>query len=174
MPSGFTLVKQSTSPQGSGENYLVDTETAEFECSPHQGVSLGIQHGTIKMVAIRVNDVQIQKPEIGAYFVDTQEMLNKFETLPEMAAAMARVRQQIADQQLVVSGLARLRLKQGLSQRQLAERMGTQQPAVARWERVDCDLKISTLQDIARALGVTNEEVLNAIIAKCTVETLQS
>ena len=56
-------------------------------------------------------------------------------------------------------GLAALRLKAGLSQSQLASRIGTQQSNVSRMEKGQTDVQLSTMRRIAQALGTTIEEV---------------
>lgn len=50
--------------------------------------------------------------------------------------------------------LRALRLKAGLSQRELGVRIGMSQPNVARLEREQCDPHLSTLLKLADALGV--------------------
>lgn len=49
--------------------------------------------------------------------------------------------------------VARLRLKQGLSQRELAERAGTQQPHIARLESGRSTPSLSFLRRVVRAMG---------------------
>ncbi len=49
--------------------------------------------------------------------------------------------------------VARLRLKQGLSQRELAERAGTQQPHIARLESGHSTPSLSFLRRVASAMG---------------------
>jgi transcriptional regulator with XRE-family HTH domain len=48
----------------------------------------------------------------------------------------------------------RLREKRGLSQRELAERLGTTQSAVARLEAGNVSPSLPTLDEVANALGV--------------------
>jgi len=57
------------------------------------------------------------------------------------------------DQGQLVERLVELRTELGLSQTQVAARMGTSQSAVARLERGDADVRLSTLQRYAAALG---------------------
>jgi transcriptional regulator with XRE-family HTH domain len=52
----------------------------------------------------------------------------------------------------LVDRLVEERLTQGLSQTEVAARMGTSQSAVARLERGDADVRLSTLQRYAAAL----------------------
>ena len=49
--------------------------------------------------------------------------------------------------------VARLRIKQGLTQAQLAERVGTKQPSIARLENGEGSPSLSFLQKVAEALG---------------------
>jgi transcriptional regulator with XRE-family HTH domain len=60
---------------------------------------------------------------------------------------MARRRQELATE------LAAARLAAGLSQTQVAARMGTSQSAVARLESGDADIRLSTLERYAAAVG---------------------
>ena len=56
------------------------------------------------------------------------------------------------DQQELVGRLVEVRQELGLSQTEVAARMGTSQSAVARLERGDADLRLSTLRRYAAAL----------------------
>jgi transcriptional regulator with XRE-family HTH domain len=58
----------------------------------------------------------------------------------------------VDDQRQLVGRLVELRLAAGLSQTDVAARMGTSQSAVARLERGDADVRVSTLQRYAAAL----------------------
>ena len=61
---------------------------------------------------------------------------------------------QISEQRRdVVDDLVRARRKLGLSQTEVAARMGTSQSAVARLESGDGDVRLSSLQRYADALG---------------------
>ena len=52
------------------------------------------------------------------------------------------------------SHIARVRREKGITQAQLAERLGIKQPMIARWETGKRKPKIETLMRIAKALGV--------------------
>ncbi|WP_177192700.1 helix-turn-helix transcriptional regulator [Variovorax sp. OV084] len=56
-----------------------------------------------------------------------------------------------------------MRLKAGLSQAQLAEKMGTQQSNISRWERDPGDLKGTTILKLAAALNVDGNAILKVI-----------
>ena len=60
---------------------------------------------------------------------------------------MAQRRQALAEQ------LVSARLEAGLSQTEVAARMGTSQSAVARLESGDADIRLSTLERYATAVG---------------------
>ena len=54
-----------------------------------------------------------------------------------------------------------MRERAGLTQRELAERLGTTQPAVSRWERGREEPRWSSLTAIARACGLTGSVVVD-------------
>jgi DNA-binding XRE family transcriptional regulator len=56
--------------------------------------------------------------------------------------------------------LAAWRIHKGLSQAELAERMGVSQPAVAQMEKADSSPQKRTLQKAARALGISMEQLM--------------
>jgi predicted transcriptional regulator len=61
---------------------------------------------------------------------------------------------QIAERRLALSGqLTALRHRLGLSQSEVAARMGTSQSAVARFEAGDLDARLSTVERYTTALG---------------------
>jgi transcriptional regulator with XRE-family HTH domain len=64
------------------------------------------------------------------------------------------IRELARRQQSLVDGLVARRRELGLSQNEIAARMGTSQPAVARLEAGGVDARMSTLQRYADAVGV--------------------
>jgi predicted transcriptional regulator len=65
---------------------------------------------------------------------------------------------QMAERRHALSGqLTTLRRELGLSQVEVAARMGTSQSAVARFEAGDLDVRLSTVERYASALGGTLE-----------------
>lgn len=56
--------------------------------------------------------------------------------------------------------LVELRKKLGLTQAEIAERMNTSQPAVAAFERVENDPKLSTIRRYAMAVGLLIDHVV--------------
>ena len=83
---------------------------------------------------------------------------------PRKAAALARARKKIAGMLVddASFSIAQLRLSKGLSQQQLAAKMGVKQPYIARIEKGE-DIKASTISNLAGALGVSSEVVFKAI-----------
>jgi DNA-binding XRE family transcriptional regulator len=63
------------------------------------------------------------------------------------------IRRMSADRRRLVEELAEQRRSAGLSQTEVAARMGTSQSAVARLEGGDADLRASTLERYAAAIG---------------------
>ncbi|MDP5226453.1 MULTISPECIES: helix-turn-helix transcriptional regulator [Arthrobacter] len=70
---------------------------------------------------------------------------------PETVKARAKVLAR--EDRSMRSELIRLRRSAGLSQAQLAERMGVSQQAVAKFEKYDADPKLSTIRRYANAVG---------------------
>jgi hypothetical protein len=63
------------------------------------------------------------------------------------------LRRMSAQRRRLVAGLAAQRRAEGLSQTEVAARMGTSQSAVARLESGDADVRVSTLERYAAAIG---------------------
>jgi DNA-binding XRE family transcriptional regulator len=63
------------------------------------------------------------------------------------------LRRMSAERRRLVAGLAEQRRSAGLSQTEVAARMGTSQSAVARLETGDADVRVSTLERYAAAIG---------------------
>ena len=59
-----------------------------------------------------------------------------------------------------ISGLARLRLEAGLSQAELAQRIGTSQPRLSQWERGDEKPNIESLKKLREALSVSYDRIM--------------
>jgi transcriptional regulator with XRE-family HTH domain len=62
-------------------------------------------------------------------------------------------REMAQERRSLAAALSARRLELGLSQTEVAARMGTSQSAVARLESGDADLRLSTLERYAAALG---------------------
>jgi DNA-binding XRE family transcriptional regulator len=89
-------------------------------------------------------------------YTTIDELIAEFERDPEAKEELRRGRQWLArtvyrDQP---QSLRVLRLRRGMSQAQLAEAIGTQQPHIARIERGHADVRLETCRRIAQVLGV--------------------
>lgn len=63
------------------------------------------------------------------------------------------------------TGLAALRMRAGLSQRALAERLGVSQPLVAKWEKGDdLNMQLNTVRRLAAALSVDVSALVELLI----------
>jgi DNA-binding XRE family transcriptional regulator len=74
---------------------------------------------------------------------------------PELRSAFPGFSEMAGSELELVRGLARRRLDLGLSQTEVAARMGTSQSTVARIESGSSDLRLSTLGRYAGALGTS-------------------
>jgi transcriptional regulator with XRE-family HTH domain len=74
---------------------------------------------------------------------------------PERRTAFPGLQGLAARRRELVKELVTARQEHGLSQTEIAARMGTSQSAVARLERGDVDVRLSTLERYAEAVGRT-------------------
>lgn len=96
------------------------------------------------------------------------DLISERERDPRKAAALVRARQKLASRLMDEPqlSLANLRLQKGLSQARLASLMGVQQPYIARIERGEDDLKMSTIESLAKALGEPTTTVFAAVAGR--------
>jgi DNA-binding XRE family transcriptional regulator len=78
--------------------------------------------------------------------LDIEERTRRNPSFPQILAAAERAR-------AVVKALAQARERAGLTQAEVARRMGTTQPAVARLERGEADPRLSTIERYAEVVG---------------------
>jgi DNA-binding XRE family transcriptional regulator len=96
--------------------------------------------------AVRVGDVErAREQDFLAELID--DYAAAAPAFPQLYEAAVR-------QRALLRTLAEKRAAAGISQRELARRMGTSQPAIARLERGEVDPKLSTLQRFAAAIGL--------------------
>jgi DNA-binding XRE family transcriptional regulator len=75
-----------------------------------------------------------------------EEWTERNPDFPRLLAAAER-------QRMLVRALAQARERAGLTQSEVARRMGTTQPAVARLERGEADPRLSTIERYAEVIG---------------------
>ena len=95
------------------------------------------------------------------------EVIKQRELDHRKAAALARARQRLADK---IAGepkfsLTQLRLSKGISQTKLAEILDTKQPQIARLEKGETDVRMSTIEKLSKALDTPIEQVFAAVRA---------
>ena len=61
----------------------------------------------------------------------------------------------VAERQRIVSRLVEARMASGVSQQELANRIGTQKPNISRIESGACIPTLTTLKELAKGLGKT-------------------
>jgi DNA-binding XRE family transcriptional regulator len=99
-------------------------------------------------------------------FKDLDVVISKFEENPNRALAIARARQKLAerlnsDGHLVT--LAELRLRAGFSQAKLATALGNSQPSYSMIELGKHDIMLATFEKLVCLLGVTRDELAEAL-----------
>jgi DNA-binding XRE family transcriptional regulator len=104
-------------------------------------------------------------PPQRAGWRDIRDRAAESEQNPKRAAALARARQRLANELYPRPSLSALRLQRGLSQAEMARRIGTSQSHLSRIESGQEDPRRTTLVKIARELGETLDVVSNAIDA---------
>lgn len=96
--------------------------------------------------------------------IDIDDLVAEFEQTAEGAEVVAKGRQWVAE--TFYTGqptVAQLRLQKGWSQAELARRAGTSQPYIARLELGKVDPQVSTVQKLAKALGVSLATAVQAV-----------
>lgn len=139
-------------------SFSLDTSSAEYR--PTSSVPNVVENGELTFQVCRHF---YTRPELRPGEISASEYLAKVEANPKKAAALSRVRARAGrnDSTDPIS-LAKLRLSAGLSQSQLAAKLATQQPNIARWEREPQSMTVDTVFKFADALGVNPAAVLEA------------
>ena len=151
------------------ENYVIDMRTAEFRSTVDVGQT---RIGTVTCRAMWHQGSEwatfvnlADDPALDAGGLEADDFLAQFLAEPGMADAVAKVRRKVGEAQAseVGCGLAALRLKAGLSQKELGQRMGKLQPAIARWERNPSQMQMENAMAYCDAIGITMQEFHDAI-----------
>jgi DNA-binding XRE family transcriptional regulator len=102
---------------------------------------------------VRVDFTQQSEP-LPPGFGRLDDLLDELEADPELSAGLSKARRELATQLVDQTSLAALRLAQGLSQKDVADALGTFQPAISRLEAGDHEPKLGTLRRLATILKV--------------------
>lgn len=87
-----------------------------------------------------------------------------------MAALRREIGQGLVSQRSGRETIATLRMQAGLSQTALAEKMGTQQPNIARWEKSPTSMQFENVVKLAGALGMPIGKVASVMEAQMSTE----
>lgn len=101
---------------------------------------------------------------IDEEFEDIEDIVDELEHDPLKREVLRQARQRIAPMfKGSVSDIASMRLRKGLSQKQLAEAIGTSQPHIARIENGSANILLTTANELARVLDVPLEQINRAL-----------
>jgi DNA-binding XRE family transcriptional regulator len=140
---------------------LSPTTTSSVAAFPLEQPTAASAEQCLVIVAIdRFAPDQPRSGVAGSARID--DFVAELENDPEWADELARSRMELAEQAACAGSLASMRLARGLSQRELARRVGASQPQIARLELGQGNPGVSTLRKLARELGVRIEQVLLA------------
>lgn len=150
--------------------YFIDTSQIDFHPS---GLNLGgIEVGTVHIRATLMkghkwvdldNCADNHAIKRGGMMVD--DYLAKVLQEPGLEARVSSFRRRVGSTAIDEGNvsLAALRLSVGLTQQQLADRMGMRQPNVARLERNPRAIQIETMMKLSEALSVSLQAVVEAV-----------
>jgi ribosome-binding protein aMBF1 (putative translation factor) len=115
----------------------------------------------------RVKEVRTPSVPAGKPY---SSRLNKIAADPQKAAGVAAARARMGDwmskeASMRPVALSALRLRAGLSQAELAEKLNTSQPNIARFEKSPGNPSLESIKGWSAALGVTITDVIAAIDA---------
>lgn len=137
----------------------------------HLPYDLGPQSATVKSrcPVIEINEWSRSSGQtLPEGFTPLDDLVAKSESDPKRRIALEKARNWLANTLTLDAqqSLRALRLKQGLSQANLASRVGTTQAQIARIESGQQDVLIGTVLRIANALGVDHLSALRAFLAQ--------
>lgn len=116
---------------------------------------------------VYLNNQPVVEVRNTAQGVTASDRISRLERNPKRKAALERARgrigQWLTTEEVPGSSIAALRLRAGLSQRELAQRMNTHQSNISRLEKQPDDPKLSTLEALAAALSVPLTSVIDAV-----------
>jgi DNA-binding XRE family transcriptional regulator len=106
--------------------------------------------------------VVVDKPKHG--FVTMDDFLADIESDEELSNDLPDGRRWVAEKFYKDNNsLSRLRLEKGWSQKQLAEKLNTKQPYIARIENGNEDIRLSTIKKLAKVFGTDINKIIEAI-----------
>lgn len=107
--------------------------------------------------------VSVAREENAASFSDFDKLIDSLEKDPEASQGLKEGRSWVASTYYRdIETLASLRLKAGLSQKQLAQACGIEQPHISRYESGKHEPSISVAAMLSNALGVNLDQFFDA------------
>ena len=106
--------------------------------------------------------VEVKKPKNG--FVSMDDFLADLERDSNFSESLPEGRKWVANSFYKdKNSLSKLRLEKGWSQKQLAEKLNTKQPYIARIENGIEDMQLSTIKKLSKIFGISIVEIIEAI-----------
>lgn len=155
--------------------YSIDTSTAAFQPIVNLG-NAATGAVTFRTTLLRHDKMVVLEdsqtdPVLARGGMGLKQFLAQQERNPAMAAALASMRQRVAARHAMCS-LATLRQRKGLSQSQLAAALETSQPNIARWEKDPEQMTAKSIQRMAAALQVSEQDIHNAMKSPSSAQVL--
>lgn len=133
--------------------------------APH-GQLWGRQNCATASVTKIVDNVSAPRPALPEGSMRLEDFLDTFEARPDIAPHLPAARRELADyfeQQSDRPTLRRLRLKKGLSQKELALLLGTSQAAISDYENRTRKPNEDTIRNLAQSLEVDFNTLMDAL-----------
>ncbi|HEX7687321.1 MAG TPA: helix-turn-helix transcriptional regulator [Burkholderiaceae bacterium] len=128
---------------------------AAFAAGQADGFAKGVAAQTYRFIVEPENNSEIESPEFD-------QLLDELAADPVYASELPRARAWVAEAFYPTMTLSALRLRAGMSQRQLAEACGMEQPHISRMESGKHEPHLMQIRRISQALGVSMDEFASA------------
>jgi DNA-binding XRE family transcriptional regulator len=137
----------------------IDTEV-EWKVSP-TGRGGRCSYGRVAGSSVTLVDFTQDVDPLPEGFVWLDDFLEEFETDPALADGLSAARREIAIERMAAGerSLALLRMRQGMSQEQLADAIKTKQSTISRLEAGQQEPRLSMLRRLSAVLKVDMNEL---------------
>lgn len=120
--------------------------------------------------SIGTNVLAVYKLSNKPIELSVDEMFTQLELADPRAAAVTEVGTKWVAQTFFSGSpltLATLRMRAGLSQRELGKRLKVSQPQIAKWEKGETpNMQLNTVKNLAKALSVETDELVSILIGR--------
>lgn len=141
--------------------------TTNLESRVIDNVPLSPSSGPLQIASVSIQQAYDLPTPSG--HVSITKLVSDAENNATRREALVKARKKLASSSAYNNrtvSISSLRLVQGWSQSDLAREMETSQPHVARIEAGTEDLRVSTVEKLAKALKVPAEQILTALLRK--------